>query len=74
VCKGKVISKTSLELVDYYCGCRKTDPRWLPCSTDHSTPQIIQLHFGKKQRGKLPDSTKVFKGSFGELDNCVPKN
>jgi hypothetical protein len=22
-------------------------------------------------RGKLPDSTKVFKGSFGELDNCV---
>jgi hypothetical protein len=25
------------------------------------------LHFGKKQRGKLPDSTKVFKGSFGEV-------
>jgi hypothetical protein len=35
---------------------------------------VPDLPFGKKQRKNLPDSTKIFKGSFGELDNCVPKN
>ena len=35
---------------------------------------VPDLLFGKKQRGKLPDSNKIFRGSFGELDNFVPKN
>ena len=34
---------------------------------------VPALHFGKKQRGKLPGTVKIFQGAFAELEDFVPK-
>ena len=46
--------------------------RWTP-ETDSVEIPVPLLHFGKKQRGRLPSRVKIFDGEFGDLDNFVPK-
>ena len=31
------------------------------------------MHFGKKQRGRLPDNVKIFDGEFADLEKFVPQ-
>ena len=46
--------------------------RWTP-ETDSVEIPIPLLHFGKKQRGRLPGRVKIFEGEFGDLENFVPR-
>ena len=47
--------------------------RWRP-KLDLVEVPVPDLHFAKKQRGKLPEETEIFRGTFAELDNFTPKN
>ena len=47
--------------------------RWCPGIDTVEVP-VPALHFGKKQRGKLRENTKIFDGEFGDMDQFVPKN
>ena len=65
--------KTGIFLVSlrYYKSLRYLK-RTLP-EVDSVEIPIPMLHFGKKQRGRLPANVKVFDGEFGDLEAFVPK-
>ena len=47
---------------------------WIP-EVDSFSLRIQKLHFGKKRRGRFPDSLEMYDGSFGKtIEEFVPEN